>query len=142
MSKETLGYIADKMLATTERDREAPGYTDSTFRRKLNLAHHRESRLPVPRSREGTAYLLQKEWIEVTERANLTTKQILVMQLRLEGETFESIGHRYGHSKQGAQKIYLQGARKLARAWLRNPFRGLPAAYDEEVRRGIHVRRT
>jgi len=141
MSKDTLGYIADKLLATAERDSSAPGYTDNTFRRKLNLAHHRESRLPLPRTREGTAYLLQREWIEVTERARLTPKQILVMQLRLEGETFDSIGRKYGHTKQGAQRIYVQGAKKLARAWLTNPHRGLPAVYDQETRRGLPPRR-
>lgn len=141
MNKETLGYLADRFLAACERDPVAPGYSENTFRRKLKLAHRRESRSPIPRTRGGTVYLLEKEWIDVTERASLTDRQIRVMQLRLEGETFESIGRKFGHTKQGAQRVFLQGAKKLARAWLGNPYRGLPAAYDEEVRRGLSDRR-
>lgn len=141
MFKETISLLADQLLASVERDRSAPAYRNNTFDRKLRLAEQREPRLPLPRAREGTAYLLQQEWIEVSESANLTPKQVAVMQLRLEGQTFEYIGRKYGHSKQGAQRIYVQGAKKIARAWMNNPYRGLPAVYDKEIHRGLTERR-
>lgn len=142
MGKAKLDHAADALLADVPRDRDAPHYRENTFRRKLDLAARRESSQPLPKIREGSVYLLQKEWLEITESARLTQRQSDVLRLRLEGHTFEEIGQRFGHTKQGAQRIYHQGAKKLARAWITYPYRGLPSTYESEVTRGLPVGRT
>lgn len=137
MYKPPLSQLADDILRTVPRDAEAPHYMEDSFRRKLEEAGRRESQMGLPRVRLGSIYLYRQEWADITERACLTRRQLQVVTLRLEGHTFEQIGEKYGTSKQGASRVFFQGAKKLAKAWLEYPYRGLPAAYEEETSRGL-----
>lgn len=141
MKSEVLTETADLLLSNLDRDRSAPHYTESSFRRKLKLANQRESRQALLTALRPAAYLHSKEWIEISEIAHLTPSQTEVMQMRLEGVTFDAIGKARGHTKQGAQSIYYQAAKKLVEAWINYPYRGLPEVYEEETRRGISPRR-
>ena len=137
MKMPEISLLADAMLSHVPREADAPHYTEGSFRRKLGNQHRRECALPLPIERQGALDLYRNEWAEVTESARLTDRQAEVVQMRLSGHTFEQIGQTFGHSKQGAQNIFLQAAKKLARAWVTNPYRGLPAVYDQECRRGL-----
>lgn len=141
MYKPPLSQIADDILRSVQRDPEAPHYVEGSFRRKLDEATRRESQMALPRVRPGALYLYRQEWADITEAANLTKRQLQVVSLRLEGHTFEHIGDKFGTSKQGASRVFFQGARKLARAWLDYPYRGLPSVYEEETTRGIPLGR-
>ena len=141
MYKAPLSQIADDLLRSVPRDPGAPHYIEDSFRRKLDDATRRESNMALPRVRLGALYLYQQEWADISERACLTKRQHQVVSLRLEGYTFEQIGDNFGTTKQGAARVFFQGAKKLAKAWLDYPYRGLPAVYDEETSRGIPVGR-
>lgn len=136
MQARQMSDAADALLALIDRDREAPHYGESSFRRKLQDSNRRARRLPAPTGGKEANYLLQEEWCEVIESAKLTTRQLEVLALRLEGHTFEQIGDLGGHTKQGAQNIFFQAAKKLVKAWMEYPYRGLHQVFREEVRRG------
>ncbi|MBS1721939.1 MAG: hypothetical protein JSS66_02910 [Armatimonadetes bacterium] len=136
MRTKTLLREADVLLARVGRDPLAPHYSEDSFRRKIEESNRRALLLPLPYGGKEWNYLLQREWAEVIEAAQLTERQLQVLALRLEGLTFEEIGLRWGHSKQGAQNIFFQGAKKLVRAWMEYPYRGLASVFREEVRRG------
>lgn len=136
MNPKTLSQVADRLLAKVERDRTAPHYGEDSFRRKVEESNKRAIKLPLPKGGREADYLIRNEWREVVASAGLTDKQLEIVAMRLEGRTFEEIGAFFGHSKQGAQNIFFQGAKKLAKAWMENPFRGLATVYREEVRRG------
>ncbi len=137
MHKPPLSQIADDILRQVPRDPQAPHYIEDSFRRKLQDADKRESNLALPRARQGALYLYRQEWADITEAACLTRRQHQVVALRLAGHTFEQIGTKYGTTKQGASRVFFQGAKKLAKAWLDYPYRGLPAVYEEETSRGL-----
>ncbi|MES1228456.1 MAG: hypothetical protein ABUL72_07265 [Armatimonadota bacterium] len=132
-----LSVLADALLSTLPRDPSAPHYTEESFQRKLRVQHRREASRPLPEQRQGLVELYHNEWADVTENAGMTDRQAEVVQMRLSGHTYEQIGLVYGHSKQGAQSIFFQAAKKLARAWVSNPYGGLPSIYEQECRRGL-----
>ncbi len=136
-----LSLLADAILAPLDRDPERPCYREDSFRRKLLEANRRAMGLPAPPSGREADALLESEWADIVAAADLTEVQTDVLSLRLAGFTFEEIGQRRGHTKQGAQNIFFQGAKKLARAWHGYPYRGLAQVYRDEVRRGNRVRR-
>lgn len=126
---------ADLLLVGVERDPVAPHYREDSFRRKLDVAHRRESKMTPPDGGQEAVHLLRTQWMEVTEAAGLTARQLQVVQMRLEGRTFEEIGATNGTTKQGAQNVFFQAAKKLVRTWMEYPYRGLDQVYREEVRR-------
>ncbi len=136
MKKYTVNYEADRLLAGIERDQSAPHYSEEVFRRKIDLSNRRALKLNLPLGGKESNYLLRKEWDEVVKIACLTQKQATIIGFRLEGYTFEDIGIICGHSKQGAQRIFFQAAKKLMKAWIEYPYRGLSTVFREEVRRG------
>lgn len=140
MNWKEKSFTADKLLSTIERDPGAPHYREDSFRRKVEDSNRRALRLPLPLGGRESNYLLQKEWSDVVEAADLTERQLAILLLRLEGHTFESIGQQRGHSKQGAQNIFFQAAKKLVRAWMEYPYRGMSEVFREEVRRGVRQR--
>lgn len=131
-----LSQAADALLSKVERDPSAPHYSEDSFRRKVDDSNRRTHLLPLPLGGKESNYLLQSEWADVVEASCLTRRQCEVFAMRLAGHTFEQIGLRHGHSKQGAQNIFFQAAKKLARAWVHYPYRGLAQVFREEVRRG------
>lgn len=140
MRQNELSLAADSLLSQAARDPSAPHYREHAFRRKLNNSNRKAQKLPLPAGAKEANYLLKEEWAEVIEDARLTPRQLTVLALRLQGQTFEQIGLAGGHTKQGAQNIFFQAAKKLVRAWMDYPYRGLNEVYREEVSRG--VRRT
>ncbi len=82
--------------------------------------------------------LLAMECKEIYHTAKLTRRQSKVLELRLGGWTFEEIGNKRGHSRQGAQQIFSQALKKLARALRVYPYKGLSEVYQDELRRGCH----
>jgi len=136
MEASTLSQLADDLLRSLPRDPDSPCYPEGSFRRKLEEANRRESALSPRQTRLGALYLSRVEWADVTEAARLTRAQLQVVRMRLAGMTFEEIGGRRGVSKQGASRVWVQAAKKLARAWLDYPYRGLREAYEADCRRG------
>lgn len=137
MDKPPIAILADALLSCIERDSDAPHYREDRFRKKLRTAHDREIRLPMAEVGLEARELLRHQWSEVTESANLTERQLEVVRLRLEGHTFEQIGALKGASKQGAQNVFFQAAKKLVKAWMEYPYRGLDQVYKDEVQRGL-----
>lgn len=136
MNTRALTYAADRLLSQVERDPNAPHYVEDSFERKLYLANQRAHKVPIPANTKVCNFLLQNEWAEVIENARLTAKQAEVLNLRLSGYTFEEIGVEGGHTKQGSQRIFFQAAKKLIKAWMEYPYRGLADVYREEISRG------
>lgn len=130
-----LSSLADALLSTVERDRNAPHYGESVFARKMRLAQRRDRTVRPTQGPSQCPYLLRVECLEVFQAAQLTDAQSEVLLLRLEGRTWEEIGQLRGHTKQGAQRIFTQASRKLRRAWVEYPYRGLPRVYEDEVKR-------
>jgi hypothetical protein len=136
MQTTDLSAASDALLAALDRDPDAPHYSEERFRRKLRDAALRLGLIPLSRSIMGASELVLAEWDAIIQDAALTAAQAEVVAMRLSGLTFAEIGERRGVTKQGAARVYGQGARRLARAWLACPIRGLAAAYEEDVRRG------
>lgn len=137
MSNEQLAFVAEALLALCDRCPDRPFYSEEAMRGKLKRAHIREplyAHLIVGRKDDP---LLREECADVIAMARLTRRQSEVLAMRLEGYTFEEIGRSGGHSKQGAQNIFVQGIKKLARAFRVYPYRGLSEVYRIEVRRGL-----
>ncbi len=135
MTNEQIAFVADSLLALCEKSPERPCYSDDVMRQKLKLAERREpvyGHLLMGRRDDP---LLQDECRDVFEIAKLTERQSIVLHLRLEGYTFEEIGSRRGHSKQGAQNIFIQALKKLTHSFRVYPFRGLSDVYRWEVKR-------
>lgn len=140
MEREKLSTNADRLLASIERDPAAPHYTECSFRRKVDDSNRRAHFLPLPLGGKEADELVRSEWAAVIDAARLTQRQLEVLHLRLEGHTFEHIGRLGGHTKQGAQNIFFQAAKKLVRTWMDYPYRGLADVYRQEVRRGTRHR--
>lgn len=130
-----LAAQAEELLRSISRDPSRPHYGEESFRKKLITARNRERRLPVTGECRGSDALVESEWAAVQRMACLTPVQEEVVAMRLEGHTFEHIGHVRGHTKQGAQNVFFQAAKKLIRAWMDYPYRGLHQVYREEIRR-------
>lgn len=131
-----LSYVADTLLALVPRDKEFPHYSEHSFQRKLIQSAQRDRGVKLRACEPGWAYLLDKEWAAVVAAAKLTPRQKEVFLLRLTGWTFESIGQKGGHTKQGAQSIFLQAVKKITRSMDSYPYLGLADVYRQENRRG------
>jgi hypothetical protein len=86
---------------------------------------------------KGHEPLLEVECREIYTKADLTPLQSKVLEMRLKGWTFEEIGRKRGHTKQGAQNIFVQALKKLARSLRVYPYTGLSEVYQGELRRGL-----
>ena len=89
--------------------------------------------IPIPKPSD---HLFLTECLAIVERAHLTKRQAEVLSLRLEGYTFEQIGQHRGHTKQGAQRIFMQALKKIRRSVHVYRYRGLGEVYRFEVLRG------
>jgi hypothetical protein len=137
LSPDDLSFVADALLALCERGSERPWYSEEGMRVKLKLAERREPQFGhLVRQTDGDP-LLSRECHDVFCRAGLTRRQSVVLLQRLEGWTFEEIGRAVGGSKQGAQHVFVQAVKKIARACRVYPFKGLSEVYRWETRRGL-----
>lgn len=137
MTRDDLSFLADALLALCERDAERPCYSEHGIKVKQRLAamrDHRYAHCLLPQSADP---LLRHECNDVFARASLTDRQANVLLRRLDGWTFEEIGREAGHSKQGAQHIFVQAMKKLTLTFRVYPFKGLSDVYRWETHRGV-----
>jgi len=132
-----LSFVADALLALCEGSASHPFYTEPGFHLKLRLADRREPFYDHLVRQRGDDPLLRQECHDVFQMARLTERQSTVLMRRLEGWTFEEIGKSCFHSKQGAQNIFVQALKKIARAFRVYAYTGLSDVYRSETRRGL-----
>jgi DNA-binding NarL/FixJ family response regulator len=138
MTKDDLRFVADALLALCEPDPSRPFYSEEAFDHKLKLAYHREPKLiGLILVKHLQDDLLAHECEDVLDAAGLTCRQLEVLQMRIEGYTFEEIGARGNHTKQGAQNIFVQALKKLGRSCRVYRYEGLSEVYRSELRRGL-----
>jgi len=137
MTNHDFAFVADALLALCERDRDAPFFSEEELRLRKLYENQQEvfgTQLPLI---NGPDWLLRDECLEIYRGAQLTKRQATVLQKRLAGFTFEEIGLRSGHSKQGAQSVFIQAIKKLARSCAVYRYVGLSEVYRRETRRGL-----
>lgn len=127
---------ADRILAAIVRD-ERPHYRSAAIVRKRRVDRRRAKEIEAnhPALNEASTLLQRHAILRVVASANLTATQRRVLDAKLSGEGWLDIGLRFGHTKQGAQRIFYQALGKVRRAWRACPFAGLHEVYREEVRR-------
>lgn len=140
MTREDMTFVADALLALCDREPEAPFYSDQQLRLRLVRSQRRDPSLAHFLNGGRSDPILESECQEVIKCANLTPRQSEVLAMRLEGFTFEDIGRAGRHTKQGAQSIFIQALKKIARAFHVYPYTGLGDVYRSEVRRGSNPR--
>jgi len=140
MPRDQLSMLADSLLATCERDRDSPFYSEECFRLKMLASRRRDPMNAHLAMSRPSDYLLERECEEAIQLAGLTGKQLSVLTARLDGFSFEEIGRACGHSRQGAFSVFCQALKKLTHAFYVYPYTGLSEVYREEVR-GRPVRR-
>ncbi len=133
---DDIDRAADLLLASVDRDRNQPHYTDHYLQRKIRQSEKRDTRLHYSSKQPEVNYLLEREWNDILTLAHLTPTQRLVVTLRITGWTFEAIGQRRGCSKQGISNIWCQAIKKIGRVLHVYPYRGLADVYRNETRRG------
>ncbi len=129
-------WALSALLSLAEKPSDSPFVAEKTLKLKIEADRRNEARLPRPSESESSRYLLAREWSCAMLGAKLTQRQTVVVSMRLDGRTFEEIGARCGHTKQAAQRIFIQGAKKLALAYRNYPYRGLSEVYRTELKRG------
>jgi hypothetical protein len=133
---------ADNLLSRVPRG-AYPHYSESQLARKANVARVREPKLRFrdASQSEATALLQRHILSAVISAAGLTKKQAQVLSAKAAGYGWADIGRRFGHSKQGAHRIFTQAAAKIRSAWRLCPIAGVDEVYEAEVRRWIPKRR-
>lgn len=135
MPRDELSLLADSLLASCERDKSSPFYTEECFRLKMLASRRRDPmNAHLAMCRPGD-YLLEREVEEAIRLAGFTEKQLRVLTARLDGHSFEEIGRASGHTRQGAFSVFCQALKKLAHAFDVYPYAGLSEVYREQVRR-------
>lgn len=130
-----LSFVADALLALCERETEAPFYTEGGFEAKLKRLRSRETDWAGELVAGRGDRMLAVECRDVMRAAGLTLRQREVLDLRLEGYTFEEIGRRGRTTKQGAMNIFVQALKKITRTFRAYPYAGLSEVYRSEVKR-------
>lgn len=130
-----LSFVADALLALCLPERDTPFYTEDGFEAKLQRIRRREAD-PAGElaSRQGDE-MLAIECRDVFRRAGLTPRQREVLDLRLEGYTFEEIGFKIRTTKQGAMSVFVQALKKVSRTFRDSPYAGLSEVYRSETKR-------
>ncbi len=132
---EDLSFVADALLALCEREPDAPFFTEDGFEAKMMRIRQRESTSAGELVSGRRDAMLVIECRDVMRAAGLTPRQREVLDLRLEGFTFEEIG-RFGRTtKQGAMSVFIQAIKKVSRTFKAYPYAGLSEVYRSEVKR-------
>jgi hypothetical protein len=138
MTDLDLRFVADALLALCEPEPSAPFYTEPRFELRLKTDQRRAPDLAA-RIPPGPDLALDRECRAVIRHAKLTRRQWEVVHMRLAGITFEQIGQLGGHSKQGAQNIFVAALKKIRHAFAVYPYTGLSDVYRSETRRGCRA---
>lgn len=131
-----LSFVADALLALCERELDAPFYTEDRFEAKLKRLKRRETESPGEMVSGRVDSILAVECRDVMRDARLTARQREVLDLRLEGFTFEEIGRQGRTTKQGAMNVFVQALKKISRTFRAYPYAGLSEVYRSDVKRG------
>lgn len=137
MTRDDLAFVADALLAICETEKRPPYYADQALKLKILADQHREPVFESLARRTGHDEMLRRECEAIMDKARLTDRQHQVLAMKLEGHTFEDIGRRGGHTKQGAQSIFSAALKKIMRAFRVYPYVGLSDVYRGEIRRGL-----
>jgi DNA-binding NarL/FixJ family response regulator len=136
IADDTMRFVAEALLEMCEQERSAPFYTDRLYARLTRRRSEREVPYGALLRRFGHDSLLASECEEVYHMAKLTPRQSEVLSMRLEGYSFEEIGRHRRHTKQGAQRIFVQALKKIAHSFRVYPYAGLSDVYERETHRG------
>jgi DNA-binding CsgD family transcriptional regulator len=137
MIARSLSYLADCLLSEADRDPHYPFYTEDSYRRKIGKSAERDRKFSPRTPEPAFDRVTRREWREILLAARLTQRQHEIVVRRLAGWTFEEIGRRYGHTKQGSESIWRQAKRKIIAAHASYRYVGLAEVYRSEVRRGL-----
>lgn len=135
MDSIDLSFVADALLAMCERERDAPFYTDLGFEAKLQRIRRRETTSAGELISGRGDPMLSVECRDVLLAAGLTARQQEVLDLRLEGFTFEEIGGLSQTSKQAAMNVFIQALKKISRTFRAYRYAGLSEVYGSEIKR-------
>ncbi|RYG26361.1 hypothetical protein EON82_03690 [bacterium] len=130
-----LSFVADALLAMCENERDAPFYTEDGFETKLQRIRRRETTAADELISGRVDAMLAIECRDVLSAAGLTARQHEVLDLRLEGFTFEEIGGFGRTSKQAAMNVFVQALKKISRTFREYRYAGLSEVYRSEVER-------
>jgi hypothetical protein len=142
MTQQDLRFVADALIALCEKDAKRPFYGEASFNLKLKKADQREPLVGHLLQPDNDDDLWRDECKSVFDQAKLTQRQYEVLCQRLDGWSFEEIGRCGGHTRQGAQSIFVQALKKIRRAYHVYPFVGISEVYRSEIRRGAKPRST
>ena len=135
MDSIDLSFVADALLAMCENERDAPFYTEGGYEAKLQRTRKRETTAADELVSGRGDQMLSVECRDVLAAAGLTPRQREVLDLRLEGFTFEEIGGFSQTSKQAAMNVFIQALKKISRTFRAYPYAGLSEVYGSEVKR-------
>jgi hypothetical protein len=130
-----LSFVADALLAMCETEPEAPFLTENGFEAKLYRHRRRETYTAGELISGRGDHMLTIECRDVMTAAGLTPRQQEVLDLRLEGFTFEEIGGFSHTSKQAAMNVFVQALKKVSRTFRAYRYAGLSEVYGSEVKR-------
>lgn len=140
MTDEEMCFVADALLALCDEDPGEPIALEEELTLKFRLAKRRDWFATVLNlSRREDDDLLSNEFRQVFRIAKLTPIQAEVLDLRMSGLSFDTIGRHRLSSKQGAQNVFLQAIKKIWRVWRVYPYAGLSDVYRNELRRGSNL---
>ena len=130
-----LSFVADALLALCEKEKDAPFFTEDGFEAKLLRIRRRETDTATDLISGRGDDMLTAECRDVLRRSGLTLRQQEVLELRLEGFTFEEIGTKGRTTKQGAMSVFIQALKKISRTFRDYPYAGLSEVYRSETKR-------
>lgn len=130
-----LSFVADALLAMCEPEPDAPYFTENGFETKLQRIRQRETYTASELISGRGDQMLTIECRDVMMAAGLTSRQREVLDLRLEGFTFEEIGGFSRTSKQAAMNVFIQALKKVSRTFRAYRYAGLSEVYGSEVKR-------
>lgn len=136
MKTEDLSFVADALLALVGEDPANPFEFDLAPRPRPMTPSKNSAFIHLASHRRPADVMLEDECGEILKRANLTAIQAEVLDLRLNGVSFDQIGMRRGATRQGAMRTFLHAVKKIGRVIRVYPYTGLSDVYRHEIRRG------
>jgi hypothetical protein len=137
MNTEDLSFVADALLALVGEDPANPFDFYLVPRPRPMTPSKISAFVHLASNRRPADVLLEDECGEILKQAKLTANQAEVLDLRLNGVSFDEIGLRRGATRQGAMRTFLHAVKKIGRVIRVYPYKGLSDVYRHEIRRGL-----
>lgn len=135
MTRDHNDYAADLLLSACERDVCEPFYRNESFNVKLRRSHRRDLEIGETAMSKPFDPLLRTECLDVFANANLTARQMEIVEQWLDGWSYEEIGQASGHTRQAAQRVFTQALKKLRAAYRVYPLQGMSEVYHQLTHR-------